>query len=77
MHDEGVLLFGVDDVELDEIGALVEGGFEGLHCVLGEEGAEAAVGDVERAVVGFGVGGVGWGAVGGEEEEGEEQEQRQ
>lgn len=47
MHDQQLLLFGVDHIQLDEVCALIEGCFECLKCIFGEDGAESAMSDVE------------------------------
>lgn len=48
VHDQQLFLLGVDHIQLDEVGALIEGSLECLQGVLREDGAKTAVGDVER-----------------------------
>lgn len=57
MHHQWILLLGIDDVELDEVGTLVQGGFEGLHSIFGQQGRQPTVGDVEGSALLAGVGG--------------------
>lgn len=47
VHDQQFLLFGVDHVKFDEIGALVEGSREGLEGVFGQDGAKSPVGNIQ------------------------------
>jgi hypothetical protein len=71
VHHQKRHLFCVDNVELDEVGSLVEGGGESLKGVFGEDGAETAVGDVEGATGLVDVGGnVGLRGCESEQEEG-------
>ena len=49
VHHQQLFLFCVDDVQLNEIGPLVECSWKWLKGVLGEYGSEASMGDIERS----------------------------
>ena len=49
MHDKKVLVFGVDNIELNKICSLIECRLKGLEGVFRKDGAEPSMSDVKRA----------------------------
>ena len=55
MHYKRELFFGVHNIKLKKVCTLVKRGFKGLKGVLGKNGAESTVGNVEGSIIGLDV----------------------